>query len=267
MSNNASENPSVIQAKWDLKFRCDYCNNEKIFTISTILTHFRACPEAIYGSGKATDIKTAKQQAEKFIISTKDSKSTYKVSEKSKERERKNRYEADFKKKEIFPDRDARKEELTSFESVTLAWHPFYYIPTYFNNDNIPSESIIHYRHCVESIAVHGSSILNIRGVRQYLRHLQPDSIYHQFKKKVSNEILNGLKIVAEFYFQRLKSFSDCLFGNDDREVKYGTYIYDNWLNNEQIKLPRANLIKKILSSGAKVYFIFIFYFLFFLTH
>lgn len=179
----------------------------------------------------------------------KNYKSTYKVSDKAKELERRNRYQAAFRKDRLFPDRDSY-EELSGFKSTSWAWHPFYYTPVYFHyEEDVPSESFMHYRNYVESIAKSGTSILKIRGIRQYIRNLQPHALLRELElsNQVTSEVLQGVKCIAKMYLKRLESFKNCLFGDNE---KYGTYHYVDWLADNTIKLSHDQLLQRIFYSG-----------------
>lgn len=250
MTTNTDEMPVSFKVTWDSKFRCDYCMNQKIFTISTMLTHLRECPEAIYGSGKAESMKTARQIANKVITSKKKDKSAYKVSDKAKELERKHRYENDFKNKKPFPVKG--REELSGFKFITWLWHPFYYTPNFFNYNDVPSESFMHYRSCVESVAKSGSSILIIRDLRQYIRELQPNNLSKELETKVSSEVLKGVLCIAKKYIKRLTSFKNCLFGKEGKCIKgekYSNYECSD-LNDYPIIVSREQLLKKNFYCG-----------------
>ena len=250
MSSNADGMIPPFNVAWDSKFRCDYCNNPKIFTISTMLTHFRECPEAIYGSGKADNMKTAKQMAKKVILSKKKDKSAYKVSDKAKQLERKNRYEVAFKNDTPFPIRGM--EEISGFKFTTWVWHPFYFSPIFFHYDDVPSESYMHYRNYVESLANSGYSLLKVRDLKKYIKELQPRQLSDELKTKVTSEVLKGVSCIAQRYMKRLTSFHNCLFGKKGKKDpvdKYSKYEFTDWLNHT-ITMSREQLLQKIFYSG-----------------
>ncbi len=228
-----------MYVSYNSKLRCSHCKEEKEYTLGTMVHHLRTCNAAVLASGQA-DKKTVDEVVEKQVAAKKSSRKKYQSSEKYKTNIRIARFRANFIKKHPHPDR--LDDRLTMFDIDKWDWHPFYHNTMTFMDEDISTDAIIAYRKIIMEVAKPFNSILDKRGMMKYQQALTVDKVI----SKVKPELVEEVKILAEYYFNRLAAFSKCVFASDKNPQDY---VYIDFFQRKK-KIGYEVLQFKIFKCG-----------------